>query len=66
MMISSRPTHAFRSHPLNVTLAALAPLLLALAIVAPAGAAPGEDIEAFGTAMVSDSTFAGNSAFLGY
>ena len=48
-----------------MTLAALAPLLLALALVAPAGAAPGEDNEAFGTAMVSDSTFAGNSASLG-
>jgi hypothetical protein len=47
MMNSSRPTHAFRSHPLNVTPAALAPLLLALALalafVAAAGAAPGED-----------------------
>ena len=41
MMNSSRTTHAFRSHPLNVTLAALALLLLAL--VAPAGADPGND-----------------------
>jgi Protein of unknown function (DUF3455) len=44
MMNSSRTastTHAFRLHPLNVTLAALA--LLLLACVAPAGADPGND-----------------------
>ena len=41
MMNRSRTTHAFRLHPLNVTLAALALLLLAL--VAPAGADPGND-----------------------
>ncbi len=40
MMNSSRTTHAFRLHPLNVTFAALAPLLLAL--VAPAGEDPGK------------------------
>jgi hypothetical protein len=41
MMNSSRTTHAFRLHPLSVTLAALALLLLTLA--APAGADPGND-----------------------
>ena len=39
MMNPSSTTHAFRLHPLNVTLAALALLLLALP--APAGADPG-------------------------
>ena len=38
---TTRTTHAFRLHPLNVTLAALA--LLLLAPVAPARAAPGND-----------------------
>jgi hypothetical protein len=41
MMNCSRPTLAFSLHPRKVTLAALAPLLLALAALA--GAAPGED-----------------------
>ena len=41
MMNISRTTHAFRLHPLNVTLAALA--LLLLAFVAPAAADPGND-----------------------
>ena len=40
-MNSSRKTHAFRFHPLNVALAAMALLLLVL--VAPAGAAPVDD-----------------------
>jgi hypothetical protein len=41
MMTSSRTTHAFRSRPLHVTLAALA--LLLLPPPPPAGAAPRED-----------------------
>jgi hypothetical protein len=41
MMNRSRPTLAFSLHPRNLTLAALTPLLLALAALA--GAAPGDD-----------------------
>jgi Protein of unknown function (DUF3455) len=43
MMNSSRTTHAFRLHLLNVTLASLALLMILLALVAPAGAEPRND-----------------------
>jgi hypothetical protein len=43
MMNRSRTTHAFRLHPLNVTLMALA--LLPLALVAPAGADTCSDVQ---------------------
>src|SRR5438045_6481259 len=42
-MSSSRTTHAFRSRLLSRTPTALAPLLLALALAAPAAAAPRDD-----------------------
>ena len=43
---TGRTTHAFRLPPLNMTLPALALLLLPLALVAPAWAAPGDDSRA--------------------
>jgi hypothetical protein len=43
MMSSSRTTHAFRPHPLNLAPAALALLMITLAFVASAKADPGND-----------------------
>jgi hypothetical protein len=57
MMNSSRTTHAFRLHRLNVTLAALALLLLAL--VAPAGADPCQNLQVPAGNQVAFHVYAG-------